>query len=663
MSRLWRFILLSLVGLWFGLNPALPPFDRWAFDRFLQVRRPYAPPVSPRIAHLDIGQQDLTAWASTRQEYDGLARLIEQLRDEGAQVIVLDLMLLRGEPADFEAFWEQLDEDVVLGNTFDESSRLPPGRSLTSGLLYLRPDGDGLLRSYDYVGKQGDKTAPSLALAAYLKTLGLNWDPAMLRSDGWLQFTDLQDGQSRQRCLPARVLLDERAGWREDTDRNFFHLTPAILSGWRNHPGTPHLVGQVVFVGYVAPGSGDLGSTPLNRSIPKVGIHSLALNSLFQDAWYRPAPRLANLAVTLALLTLAYVVRGAKPQGLLVVWMGTVATTLAAWLTLMLKHHHVISALSSLLFFSIGLALEAWLSDKVRHSRLVALQHLADSEDPLLLKLVGKYQVVKRLGIGGFATVYQAVPTDSLDPSRSVALKIVHPACAEDADFRRRFLREVRISTQLNHPNIVKVHHAGEESGLLYMAMELIEGRPLKHYLQSGERRSPEEVLQVLRPLMKAMAYAHGLKVLHRDLKPDNLMVQITGEPWKINGLKVVDFGLAFDSQASQLTRTGEVFGTLDYLAPERIQGSSDDPGSDQYAIGVIAYEMLAGANPFQHATPGEAILFRLTADPTPLLELRPDLPPHLAEVVTRMLSRDPQQRFASVQAALEALSASDVRN
>lgn len=661
----WRTAWLGSIVLWFALAGPLSPLDRWGYDGFLRLRSPYAPPVSPRIAHLDVGQQDLTGWASTRQEYAGLSQIVAQLRDQGAQVIVLDLLLLRGEKADFEPFWEQMEsgqEDIVLGRTFQESTRLPPDLSLSSGLLYLDSDSDGRLRSYRWARREseGQPWLPSLALAAYLQLRGHPYSPALLGPGGQLQFSDVRpDGQEFQRKLPAQVLLDERGDWRRSGPGNFFHLTPADLKAWAEQPGPPRLAGKVVFVGYVASGSGDLGTTSLNRSIPKVAVHSMALNGLLQDAWFEPLTGWRSLLGASILVLVSWPLSRWRRPVLIFAWLAGSLALFGGGVALILYTHTVPWLISLWVIWSVSLALESWMNDKILHSRLVALQELADSDDPLLLKIVGKYQIIRKLGQGGFATVYQAVPTDSLDPALSIALKIVHPASAQDPEFRRRFMREIRISCQLQHPNIVRVFHAGEEVGLLYMAMELVEGRPLKHYLQAGRPCSPEETLQILRPLLTGLAYAHDFKVVHRDLKPDNLMVRLESEvhhPWQIDSLKIVDFGLAFDSQASQLTKTGEVFGTLDYLAPERIQGKTDDPRSDLYAVGVIAYEMLTGSNPFQQSNPGEAILFRLTADPTHLSELHPHLPAALTEVVMRLLARDPDQRFTSAQEVLQAL-------
>jgi CHASE2 domain-containing sensor protein len=621
-----RLAALALLALWFGFDH---PLDTWAYDTFLRLRKPYARPVSPQIAVLDIDAEQLKAWPGTRQEYDGLADLIARLRRQGAQVIALDLILSRGETADFAKFWEQVvgHTDVVLGRSSEDRTRIPPGQKPPDeGLLRVDPDPDGTIRSYRW------REQPSLALAAYLN----------LRKIHSLDEDYDDKGQPWKRHLPPRVLLDERTGWTDPN--NFVHVTPAQLREWQSDE-RPHLSGTVVLVSYTGSASADLGTTPLSKSAPKVNVHALALNALLQDAWFLPFPLWADLLIA-ALLVGGATLRTPLKIVLTLGWMGLCLIT-------PLKTHWFPPIASIALGWTCCLLLEYWLSDKTRHSRLVQLQKLADSEDPLILKIVGEFQVVRKLGTGGFASVYQAVPTSTLDSSQSVALKIVHPGSAESPDFRRRFQREVRISSQLKHPSIVRVYGSGDENSLLYMSMELLDGRPLRHYAPEGQPLSEEQVLSLLKPMLEALEYAHAQSVVHRDLKPENMMVKVDSvtPPWHFCELKIVDFGLAFDSQASALTKTGEVFGTLDYLAPERIQGSVDDPRSDLYAVGVIAYELLSGGNPFKHENAGQAVLFRLTQDPPPLSH-----DSRLAAVVMRLLARDPEQRPQSARQVLDEL-------
>lgn len=622
-----RLAALGLLSLWFAAGH---PLDTWGYDTFLRLRSKLARPVSSQVALLDIDGEQLKAWDSTRQEYDGLADLISRLRQQGARVIALDLILSRGEKSDFEQFWKAVlpYKDVVLGRTSQDETRLPEAAPRPAeGQVILEPDRDGTIRSYEW------RTPPSLALATYLK----------LRDIPGLEKDYDDRGNAWKRHIPPKVLLDERAAWTSSGKTNFVHISPQQLREWEHD--RPHLSGAAVFISYTSGGSGDLGTTPLSRAVPKVYVHALALNGLLQDAWFLPFPLFVNLLLAVALVVGASLRTPAR-LALTVGWIGLC-------LGFPLKTHWFPPIVSIGLGWTICLLIEYWLSDKTRHSRLLQLQKLADSDDPLILKIVGEYQVVRRLGTGGFAAVYQAVPTSSLDSSHSIALKIVHPGSAESEDFRRRFQREVRISSQLHHPSIVRVYGAGHNQGLLYMSMELLEGRSLRHYAPEGQALSEEQVLSLLKPMLEALEYAHGKSVVHRDLKPENIMVKVDSitPPWHFTELKIVDFGLAFDSEASALTKSGEVFGTLDYLAPERIQGTTDDPRSDLYAVGVIAYELLSGNNPFKHDNAGQAILYRLTQDPPPLpFETR------LAGVVMRLLARDPASRPQSAREVLEEL-------
>ena len=660
---LWRLGVLSSLTLWFWLTAPLSPLDSWGFDTFLRVREPFAPVVSARIAHLDITQKQLDSWSGTREEYDGLASLIQLLRHQGAQVVALDLLLIRGKDEDFRQFWEQVvgEEDVVLGRTLDENTRLPQGQTHPGGLLNLTSDSDGKLRHYRWYTPGPDtRPLPSLALAAYLSLREQSWEPdTMIEARGDLRVTDYDsNGVAQQRSLPQEILLDERANWQEPGPRNFVHVSPEQLRQWESEGGLPHLEGRVVLIGYVAPGSGDLGNTSLNKSVPKVNVHAVALNGLLQDAWYQATGLAVNCFFSLGIVLAAAFIQTRLTRRRRLAWMLTSLGGLGLSVATPLLSHWFLPWVSLLLGWSICFFGEGWLADQLRHTRLLEMQMLADSEDPLILKVVGDYQVVRKLGTGGFATVYQAVPTATLDTGNSVAIKIVHPASAESAEFRRRFMREIRISSQLRHPNIVEVYQSGSESGLLYLTMELLQGRPLRHYMPEGQPLQEEQVVALLRPMLEALDYAHGQSVVHRDLKPENVMIRTRSStpPWEFTEVKIVDFGLAFDSQASQLTKSGEIFGTLDYLAPERIQGTNEDPRSDLYAVGVMAYEMLTGSNPFKHSNPGEAILFRLTQDPTHLSELRSDLTASLVHLVTALIARDPQQRPASAREVLGKL-------
>jgi hypothetical protein len=271
--------------------------------------------------------------------------------------------------------------------------------------------------------------------------------------------------------------------------------------------------------------------------------------------------------------------------------------------------------------------------------------------DPLLGKKLGGYLLSQKVGTGGIATVYRGDKED--DPSAPpVAVKVLHRRHDPRDEDWQRFSREIKISASLNHPNIVKVLEWGEQGGWIYLVMEYLEGQPLRQMigwrqLEANKAMTLDETWRVLYPILDAVAYAHSQNIVHRDLKPENVMLTE-------GGIKLVDFGVARGPAFTALTATGEVQGTLNYLPPERLEAVAEDARSDEYAIGVMAYEMLAGRPPFSRDD-GQVRFRELYRNPPDLEKLRPDLPPSLCKVVMRMLDKDMAQRFPSVREALTA--------
>jgi serine/threonine protein kinase/tetratricopeptide (TPR) repeat protein len=279
-------------------------------------------------------------------------------------------------------------------------------------------------------------------------------------------------------------------------------------------------------------------------------------------------------------------------------------------------------------------------------------------------RTVAHFDVVERLGAGGMGVVYRA--RDRV-LGRDVALKLVLPEHAGDTAARQRFLREARAAAVLTHPGIAAVYEAGEAAAdepggpaLLYIAEELVEGETLAERLRRGPL-GIDEVLRLGVQMAEALGEAHARGIVHRDVKPSNLMVTPDGR------LKVLDFGLArrhvWDAQplasdAETLSRTapGLVVGTPAYMAPEQVAGEAVDARADVYGAGAVLYELLAGRPPFTGASTAEVFRRSLTEVPRPIAELRADVPPALAAVVTRALSRDPRERPADGRALADAL-------
>ena len=285
--------------------------------------------------------------------------------------------------------------------------------------------------------------------------------------------------------------------------------------------------------------------------------------------------------------------------------------------------------------------------------RLEQLRKIADPQDPLVRDQTqfGSYVVTERLGVGGMATVYKALPAQSLDESGKVAVKVIHRSFAQDEDYQRRFQREFEIMQRLDHPGLVRVLESGDLNGLLYIAMEYVEGENLRDLL---DRRGPLELGTFVRlagQILEAVQAAHQAGVTHRDLKPENLMLSP-------QGVKVMDFGLATASGTARITLSGDTVGTPRYLAPEQFTKGAESH-SDQYSLGVVFYEMLTGVTPFQGDHPLAVLMLHVNEPPPKPRDLRSDLPQALENVLLQMLAKDPRERFRDlleVKAKLDGL-------
>jgi serine/threonine-protein kinase len=259
--------------------------------------------------------------------------------------------------------------------------------------------------------------------------------------------------------------------------------------------------------------------------------------------------------------------------------------------------------------------------------------------DPLTGRLLdGRYAVTSRIAHGGMATVYLAVDT-RLD--REVALKVMHAELARDQEFVRRFIGEARSVAQLSHQNVVAVFDQGADGPFLYLAMEYVPGRTLKDLLREHGPFAPAMALDIMSGVLDGLAAAHASGIVHRDVKPENVLLTPDGR------VKVADFGLARAQAAAGQTRTGLLIGTVAYLPPEQVSGQSTGPRSDVYSAGVMLFELLTGHQPFTGDTPlAVAYQHVNSAVPAPS-SLAPGLPPAIDQLVLAATSRDPAQRPA----------------
>lgn len=268
--------------------------------------------------------------------------------------------------------------------------------------------------------------------------------------------------------------------------------------------------------------------------------------------------------------------------------------------------------------------------------------------------VIGGYRLEEEIGAGGMATVFRA-RDERL--GRSVALKVLVPGLARDTAFRERFIRESQAASGVDHPNIIPVYGAGEDSGVLYLAMRYVPGGDLHAVVEREGPLLPDRVVSLLSPVASALDAAHRTGILHRDVKPANVLVDVS--PGRPDHPYLSDFGLARREAGAglTLTRAGEFVGTAGFAAPEQIDGRPALAASDQYALGCVAFTLLTARLPF-HSSSAEAVLWAQMSRPAPkVTPARPDLPSAADEVIARVLAKDPGDRFPACSDFVEALA------
>src|SRR5436190_3981795 len=260
----------------------------------------------------------------------------------------------------------------------------------------------------------------------------------------------------------------------------------------------------------------------------------------------------------------------------------------------------------------------------------------------------GRYRLLHRLGAGGMADVWAA---DDQMLDRRVALKFLLPRYSQDQQFVERFRREAAAAAGLQHPNVVGVYDRGEHDGVPFIAMEYVQGASLKDLIDRG--LSVGEAIEITRQVLAGARFAHSKGFIHRDLKPQNVLVDGEGRA------RVADFGIA-RAGSSEITQTGSVLGTAQYLSPEQAQGLPVTAASDIYSIGVMLYEALTGRVPFEADSPVAVALKQVSEQPRPPSRLNPQVPRALDAVVLRALAKDPANRFASADEFMRALDSAE---
>jgi len=257
-------------------------------------------------------------------------------------------------------------------------------------------------------------------------------------------------------------------------------------------------------------------------------------------------------------------------------------------------------------------------------------------------KRLGKYDIRSEIGRGGMGVVYRGYDTML---KRDVAIKVLPPQLSLDAQFVQRFEQEAVLAASLHHPNIVTIYDVGKQDGVQYIVMQYLEGQPLDHWLRRQRTLSPEQVADVTRQMADALDFAHSQSIIHRDVKPANIMMGADGHA------TLMDFGLVRAGEGSGLTKTGTIMGTPEYMSPEQALGQKVDHRSDIYSLGVVIYKLLSGKVPFERSSPYAVSYAHINEPPPPLRQFCPDLPPSLEAVVMKALAKRPGDRYQSAGA------------
>jgi eukaryotic-like serine/threonine-protein kinase len=266
--------------------------------------------------------------------------------------------------------------------------------------------------------------------------------------------------------------------------------------------------------------------------------------------------------------------------------------------------------------------------------------------------VAGRYRIDRRLGAGGMSTVFMATDTVL---ERPVAVKLLAEHLADDEAFVARFRREALAAARLQHPNIVQVFDSGQdpESRRHYIVMEYVDGPSCADLLRERKRLEVEETVQIVRDACQGLAYAHRAGVIHRDVKPGNLLIAE-----EMRTTKLADFGIAKAAEQTRITQVGSVLGTAAYLSPEQARGDEAGPSSDTYSLGVCAYQFLTGRLPHEYSSLTELALKQQQDTVVPIIEYRPEVPRELDEAVRLSLERDPAARYASALEFAHAIDA-----
>jgi hypothetical protein len=327
----------------------------------------------------------------------------------------------------------------------------------------------------------------------------------------------------------------------------------------------------------------------------------------------------------------------------------TFTKKMALWLSRYRKAIMVIALILVPSAILMAIKLSRLNAEKRKWSAWEALLAGVNREDPMFNKALGGYVLVEKIGQGGMAAVYRAVPEQTRSGKEEVAVKVMQIGEESEWDYLRRYTREVKILSALSHPNILRIINYGTQGDLFYLVTDLIRGRTLESEIKEGGI-DLEAFRSIIRQVIDALIHAHQKEILHRDIKPGNIMIDGKGR------VTVMDFGLAKGRHFSAITDSGLTLGTPDYMAPEQVTTKEVDSRTDEYSLGVLAYALLTGTLPYCDEAPFRIIYRKVTEQPPPLRAIRASIPDALEAVVLKMLEKEPDKRYQTLEEVSEAI-------
>lgn len=572
------------------------------------------------------------------------AEVLENLHNAGALLVVYDVAFDRpsSEPAADYALYEagRRASPVVFATSLisstGETEVLGGNQNLAqihdrAGAADLVPDGDGTIRHL----RASVSGLPTIANAVAIALGRRPLDNADLHG-GWIDY------RSPRESVPALSFVNVLHGDFDDA---------AVR-------------GRIVVIGATAPSLQDLHTTSVGGPMSGAEVQANAIATVLDDFPLR-SPALAltlllviGLATAVPLAGMRVGTLGAGVAGLVVFCAWSIAAQLAFNSGVVLDYSDPVAAL---VVGTGGTVMAGMWADGRERKRLRerfaansgdlvehVLHHPGDRPiEPTAI--IAGYRVESVLGRGGMGVVYRAT---QLDLGRAVAVKLIAAELARDAAFRERFVAESRIAASIEHPNVVPVYEAGDDDGLLFIAMRLVDGLDLAQIVESTGPLTPERALRVVSQVSAALDAAHAQGLVHRDVKPGNVMLTLETPPH----VYLTDFGLAKHvGEVGRVTRAGSWVGTLDYLAPELVRGEPASPSADVYALTGVLYYCLVGHAPFPRGSDAATLWAHASEPPPRVSEEREELPADLDDVIARGLAKDPALRFASAGALAEA--------